>query len=1712
MNVSQPKIVTTIVIVFVSVFGLCQDAPESSKRYVPDEFQVSDSEVKALIDSATESAAHGNYSERTQSLQKALARCEEKKFIADKAIVEDLLGIASASDGKVEEARRQWANALSDGITSQNLVLQADVLVGLSVLSQGIGNLAEALDLANRALETARKSKSLYLQSRALGELGRLQLALGKKADSTASVEEALRIDRLNKYEWEAGHLLYLAWITAAEPDSNPDKALDIATSARKLAIQKENYLVFIQASTSLGQMYVRKGQVSKGIEILERTQNGASDNGEPLFKRPASYQAAVTLPFLRVVLLEASATAYQTGQHPDEALKSWQQLYDTAKTAGFTLAASEALHAMADLYSSKKDYDNAISYYSLAAQAWTTGGNQQRKIDALSSEAALLFNRGQVEKAVQLDEEVLPLAKALHDVRREFLVNLAIAEALQDKGGLDRTEIALKNAESLISPDLTVKDVSPNFVVELYVRLSSLEEKKGHPVEQLLALEKAMIPAEVLGTGPSSTSPNMKPMAWLDTQVKEKLAAINAIDAGEKALANGDLVTALLYFELVQYFEHMDSRWNGKFDDYSSNLGKNVAVQRVLALPFQIITKPDGAKGLENNLMQAGPIVQMAKLPILTALTNYYMMQQHPEMAAKYATSALPYLRLGENDKPNRWDVELVCELSVAQLLQKDLKAATQYVGPCLRSAKRFGDPQLLAIAHQSNVWVSEATGKQADAEESVRFLQRTKPTDPVLYVTSAKLKSEQGDFAGATMALEHATQLYESQKDFSGAASTHLLLASSIISNDQEADRTKRVHLEAALALYKQIDSSDGQIKGDEFLAEYYEGKHNTKRAQELLEAALRLAREAKKDELEGGVLAEFGLAYRSSNEVAKAKDYYQDSAEIYHRIGDSADEAFQLRNVALALSDMHKPTEALEAALQAKSLADTSKSWFSQYWSRRALAQLYGIQGGYEDSVTCLREARDISELANQPLDSAWAALELSGYLRTIGMWQESLEQINSAIPVLQQFKDTYDEAVAYMELMGTYGARESEIKDLNKALDYYGMAYGILSKNHPERVASLNLDIAEIDWDQGRFKDAIAKSTEALSYYKGLKDELGQVNALITLAEAQTSDGDVQAATHTLGLAKPLVDLVGNFYVTGRLYYEQAGLLKKEGRFREAIEQYQRVIAMLEQFKSGSSNSGNRRLVSETYSFIYDELIDAYYSLGTSDRQYALSSADKALEYTELNKSRVFANSWGQIFIDGLRRQVPSQLQERERTMLAQQAGVQSELQESLLGTAHRTVEQVEAALNSLKHEETQLTQELRQASPAYAEIRYPQPVVLAQLPVRSEELLVEFKMLREAVLVWMVSGSPQGGKLIAFYKVDHTRQWFQDRIFSFRDAFNSGHPEQFDPTVSEELFNSLFPEPFAENLTTAKSVVFVPDDILFLLPFEMLSPKASEGDFSLLTTATDYFPSSGTFSLSRAVVRSQARWQEQFIGIADPITSPDDERYVATTILPAPKTAEAASAKTDTPAVRGSSTSKIKLRGLDLERLPETATEVRTIANLFPGTSGTEVRTGIDATKQELIQTDLGRFRFVHFATHGILPVEAGIKEPALVLSFEGTNEDDMLLTLSEVFQLKLHADMVVLSACNTGSGKVTRAEGVASLGTAFLAAGASSATVSLWHVADKSTAILMQEFYRNLLAGMPKAASLAAARSKLASMSPEYRNPFYWAPFVLTGE
>src|ERR1017187_566343 len=258
-----------------------------------------------------------------------------------------------------------------------------------------------------------------------------------------------------------------MAWVSAAE--SRVDKAIEFAASARDLAVKTENYLIFVQASESLGQMYVHTGRTDEGIRTLELARKGVSEQSKPLFQSPDGYSRAASRPYLKITFFEALGLAYEAASRPDDALKSWQDMFDTATTSSSTLARAESARHLADLYKARKELTKSIDFYALAAEASASGGNEQSRIEDLTAEAALLFQQGEKEKALKVHEELLPLAKAAKNVRLQFIVDLATAETLDGTGRVERAESALKDAESLVGSDVTVPGVEPNYLVELY-------------------------------------------------------------------------------------------------------------------------------------------------------------------------------------------------------------------------------------------------------------------------------------------------------------------------------------------------------------------------------------------------------------------------------------------------------------------------------------------------------------------------------------------------------------------------------------------------------------------------------------------------------------------------------------------------------------------------------------------------------------------------------------------------------------------------------------------------------------------------------------------------------------------------------------------------------------------------------------------------------------------------------------------------------------------------------------------------------------------------------------------------------------------------------------------------------------------------------------------------------------------------------------------
>jgi CHAT domain-containing protein len=194
-------------------------------------------------------------------------------------------------------------------------------------------------------------------------------------------------------------------------------------------------------------------------------------------------------------------------------------------------------------------------------------------------------------------------------------------------------------------------------------------------------------------------------------------------------------------------------------------------------------------------------------------------------------------------------------------------------------------------------------------------------------------------------------------------------------------------------------------------------------------------------------------------------------------------------------------------------------------------------------------------------------------------------------------------------------------------------------------------------------------------------------------------------------------------------------------------------------------------------------------------------------------------------------------------------------------------------------------------------------------------------------------------------------------------------------------------------------------------------------------------------------------------------------------------------------------------------GLPLARLYGTRIEAEQIAQLSRANGRqADLWLDFDASEANVYTRAIDKYRILHFATHGMLDA-ARPQFTGLVLSLIGRGKEDGFLRVEEVFNLRLGAPFVMLSACETGLGKEKRGEGVMGLTRAFMYAGAPTVGVSLWSVADRSTAELMNDLYPRLLAantGKP-AAALRAAQLKIMA-DERYSAPFFWAPFVLVGE
>jgi CHAT domain-containing protein len=266
------------------------------------------------------------------------------------------------------------------------------------------------------------------------------------------------------------------------------------------------------------------------------------------------------------------------------------------------------------------------------------------------------------------------------------------------------------------------------------------------------------------------------------------------------------------------------------------------------------------------------------------------------------------------------------------------------------------------------------------------------------------------------------------------------------------------------------------------------------------------------------------------------------------------------------------------------------------------------------------------------------------------------------------------------------------------------------------------------------------------------------------------------------------------------------------------------------------------------------------------------------------------------------------------------------------------------------------------------------------------------------------------------------------------------------------------------------------------------------------------------PSASTLAVLRQELRGRPTAPKMLAIFADPVFANDDVRRKAAALRPSSK-----SGTKPLPSERSllheEETAASSVNGkLLIPRLPYTRQEAARILSLAPNGANL-MALDYQANRATATSAELAQYRYLHFATHGVLDTERpGLSALVLSLVDEMGQPQDGFLRAHEIYNLKLPAELVVLSACQTGLGKEVRGEGLLGLTRGFMYAGAARVVVSLWSVNDRATAELMTKFYRHLLQEHQRpAAALRAAQLEMWKQK-QWQAPYYWAAFVLQGD
>ncbi|NJR16330.1 MAG: CHAT domain-containing protein [Calothrix sp. CSU_2_0] len=655
-----------------------------------------------------------------------------------------------------------------------------------------------------------------------------------------------------------------------------------------------------------------------------------------------------------------------------------------------------------------------------------------------------------------------------------------------------------------------------------------------------------------------------------------------------------------------------------------------------------------------------------------------------------------------------------------------------------------------------------------------------------------------------------------------------------------------------------------------------------------------------------------------------------------------------------------------------------------------------------------------------------------------------------------------------------------------------------------------------------------REAIKKYEIALRLWKKSGDKLSQSAALSALGQAYTDLGETQKAlefyNQALNLRRAISDKNAQVSTLGNI----ALLERSQSKLDKSLKRIKSAIAIIEDLRTTYQNLDERSAYFASVQSYYKFHIDLLMQLHKKNPKAGYDA--EALHISERSRARGLIELLRQAKANLCQGIDPKLLVEEER--LQAQREEQEKILSQYLNKPQQSTQLIAATqkkIADINQQQQKLDAKIRVQNPEREKVINPKPnrdiLRLPQIQklLDKDTLMLHYSLGEERSYLWAITPNS-----ITSYQLPKRKE-IELAAEKFRSGIQTPNELPNEVIQAANEFSQIILAPVANKLS-GKRLLFIGDGALQDVPFAAL-PDPNQSDKVQQVSANSLqeqyqplmlnheivnLPSASATAIQRKKLAKRKPAPKLVAVFADPVYSPNDER-VAFNSLSKQLNPEVRQLATDMSPLEKQQRSQIEtlVRSQNqgnFTRLLGTVAEAKGILELIP-TISTMQAIGFDANFNSATSNTLDQFRILHFATHGFVNYEKP-ELSGIVLSLVNQKGDSIpgFLRLEDIWNTKYPAELIVLSACETGLGKDVSGEGLVGLTRGLMYAGAERVVVSLWNVNDEGTSVLMQEFYKEMLQQKKTPAiALRAAQRKLWE-NKELRSPYFWAAFTLQGE